>query len=122
MILIFTSGDKMVLRIAIPATSSSIDSNIAEHFGRAPFYIIVDIENFEIKKYDVLENTSANSHAPGEIPRMLASKKINILLCKRIGYRALSYFEQFGIHVIKTDLDGVKEALMKFIEELKTKK
>lgn len=110
----------MVLRIAIPATSSSIDSNIAEHFGRAPFYIIVDIENFEIKKYDVLENTSADSHAPGEIPRMLASKRVNILLCKRIGHRALSYFEQFGIHVIKTDLDGVKEALMKFIEKSKT--
>jgi predicted Fe-Mo cluster-binding NifX family protein len=45
------------MRIAISAESNNgLDSTIAQHFGRCPYFAFVDIEGNEIKGINILEN------------------------------------------------------------------
>jgi predicted Fe-Mo cluster-binding NifX family protein len=44
------------MRIAISATSPTLDAEVAPRFGRCEYFIIIDPETME---FEVLENTSA---------------------------------------------------------------
>ncbi len=54
------------------------------------------------------------SHAPGEIPNYLAQENVNILIIKGIDGRAISFFEQLGIQVIRGAFGTVNEILKQF--------
>lgn len=44
------------IKIAISSTGQDINNQIDLRFGRCPFYLIVDIENNEIKDTKAVEN------------------------------------------------------------------
>ena len=45
------------MRIAVSVeTKNELDSAIAQHFGRCPFFALVDMEGKEVKAVEVIEN------------------------------------------------------------------
>ncbi len=89
-----------MIKIALPADGADLTSNIFEHFGRAPYFLIITIENNEIKNVEAIPNPSINSHMPGEIPRLLISKGVSVLIVRGIGRRARYYLQQSNIEII----------------------
>ncbi len=70
---------------------------VSVHFGRCPSFTIVDFENGEIMKKEVIGNPG---HQPGSIPQFLHQKGVECIVCGGMGRRATSFFDEFGIKTI----------------------
>jgi len=89
-----------MVRIAIPSDSGDgLDSYLAEHFGRAPYYVLVDIEDGRIADVKV-EKNPAISHIPGVVPRYLKDRGVDVVIAMGMGPRAMDLFDRFGIKVV----------------------
>ena len=72
------------MKIAIPVDEKSLESNVCASFGRAPYFLIYDIDT---KESVFLENsaTASTGGAGVKAAQMIADKKANILLAPRLG-------------------------------------
>jgi len=95
------------MRIAI-ATDGNF---VSEHFGRCPFYTIVDIEEGNVIKKEVIENPG---HQPGFIPQFLHERKVECIICGGMGTRAKGFFDQFGIQTLVGISGSIDEVIEKF--------
>jgi len=87
--------------IAIPVLSDDgINSLISEHFGHAPYFAFILIENGQIKSVEIEENPH-QEHGPGVIPNYVKSHGANLIIVRGIGQRAVDFFEKLGIKVIR---------------------
>ena len=110
------------MKIAISSNGENIDDNIAETFGRCPYFIIVEIENNKIVKTEIIKNASANqtSGAGMSAAKLVAEKGVDAVIAKNIGPRALDILKQFNIDII-TEFGTAKESLQRFIDLGSTK-
>ena len=108
------------MKIAIPVLQNlGENSPISEHFGHAPFFAFVEKKESDDYTIDVITNP-LESHGPGDIPNYLAQQKVNMLVVQGIGGRAISFFNQLGIKVVRGTSGTVKEILEKIAKnELK---
>jgi len=105
------------MRIALPISDEDgLESNIFEHFGRAPYYLLVDIEDNEIEGTEIIQNFYKDTHGPGSIPSFLAKNGVNILICERVGIRAREFFDRYGIKVLTGFSGKVKDILDKYLK------
>ena len=104
------------MRIAISIeTNNELESVCAHHFGRCPFFAIVDLEGRDIKTIQVIENPFYGGHQPGQVPGFINKQKVNVMLSGGMGGRAIQFFQQFGIEAA-TGADGtVRQALEKYM-------
>ncbi len=87
--------------IAIPVLSNDgINSLISEHFGHAPYFAFILIENGQIKSVEIEENPH-QEHGPGVIPNYVKSHEADFIIVRGIGQRAVDFFEKLGIKVIR---------------------
>jgi predicted Fe-Mo cluster-binding NifX family protein len=113
------------MKIAISADQKTgLEANVSEHFGRCAFYVLVDVEDKEIKKTQTVENPFFDSHGgPGEVPAFINEQKANVIMAGGMGGRAFTFFEQFNIEAVTGATGTVKEAVDKYLAgELKGNK
>ena len=97
------------MRIAI----STEREYVSEHFGRCPHFTLVDIEDGETKRREVIPNPG---HSPGYIPQFLHQKGVECIVCGGMGARAVSYFEECGIETV-TGITGEVDEIIKKLEK-----
>ena len=85
------------------------NGTVAEHFGRCKGYKIFTFENGALCNKEYLANPG---HKPFFLPKFLAEKNVDVVLCKGIGPKALALFESLSIKVVY-GLDGRAEELAK---------
>ncbi len=85
-----------------------LEATMADHFGRAPLYTVVDTENNDVS---VLENIGEHFGGKNSAPVTLQNSKINVLICKGLGRKAINLFNELNIGVFITQRVQVKEAL-----------
>ncbi len=95
------------MRIAIATDGNSV----SEHFGRCPFYTIVDIEERNVIKKEVIENPG---HQPCFIPQFLHERKVECIICGGMGTRAKDFFDQLGIQTLVGISGSIDEVIEKF--------
>ena len=93
------------MKIAISTDSGKV----CAHFGRAPEFTFVTIENSEIIGKDVLPNPG---HTVGSIPKFLSEHGANYIIAGGMGSRAVEFFNQYNIEVI-TGIEGTIENVTK---------
>lgn len=98
------------MKIAIPTDSGKV----ATHFGRAPKYTIVKIENREISEKKKIENPG---HKPGYLPKFFNEKGIELMITSGIGKRAISLFDEFNIEIMSGVEGKVDEVIDRYIHE-----
>jgi predicted Fe-Mo cluster-binding NifX family protein len=100
------------MRIAISSTGKTINDEISEVFGRCPYFLIV--ENKKI--IEIIKNESVNQRGGAGISasKLMAEKKIDIVISNNVGPRALDVLEQFKIKIVLK-----KGTVEKAIEEIK---
>lgn len=97
------------MKICVPSTDDSgLCSRVHPHFGRCPYYALVDTETNEV---EVLPNTSEHMGGTGLPPELIARKGVHVILCSGLGPRAIQMFEQFGIEVFVGAGGTVKDAI-----------
>jgi len=109
------------MNIAIPSQDTSgLEGFVEEHFGRARYYTIIEVEKREIQRVRVVE-TPYTEHGPGDIPNWLKSLDVDVVLALGIGPKAISHFENLGIKVIRGVTGNIRDILRDFLKgELKT--
>lgn len=96
------------MKIAI----STDGDQVSPHFGRCPSFTIIEIENGEVVKKEIIENPG---HHPGFIPEFLHKIGVNCIVCGGMGPRAQQICSQIGI----TSIVGITGKIQDVIEEIK---
>jgi len=105
------------VKIAVSSTGKNLTDNISEVFARCPYFIIAEIENQEIKKFEAIKNESENQMGGAGISaaQLMAEKNIKAVIAKNVGPRALDVLNQFKIGIYAGD-GTIKEVLQEFID------
>jgi len=106
------------MRVVIPtSTPDGLLAKRGAHFGKAPFYVIVDIENGEIKEVNAVQNPGHSGGACGNAVMNIKNLGANALIVAGIGARPLMGFRQEGIRVFFDNVSpSVEEAIERFLK------
>ena len=100
------------MKVAVSSTGKKIESAVSNVFGRAPYFIIADVEEGRIKEWKAVENI--NTERLGNVGVMSAQKiaeeGAELLVSGNVGPRASQVLEQFNIKTVKKT-GVVKEVL-----------
>ncbi|WP_048147794.1 NifB/NifX family molybdenum-iron cluster-binding protein [Palaeococcus ferrophilus] len=106
------------MRIAVPAEDDrGLESRVSGHFGRARYFVFVDVENNEIKGAEVVE-VPFEEHGPGDLPNFVKEHGGEVVLAYGMGQRAIGFFNQLGIEVVTGAYGHVEDVVKAFIEQV----
>lgn len=104
------------MKIAVTVENNNgLESMVAEHFGRAPCFMLVDVENGEVTATQVVANPFAEAHQPGQVPGFIHEHKANVILSGGMGGRAIEFFGQLGIKAATGASGTVRQALENYL-------
>lgn len=95
--------------------NNGLDSVVSPHFGRCPFFVMVDVEDGEVKTAQAVSNPCYPHHQPGEVPRFIHSLEANVMLTGGMGRRAIAFFQQYGIEAATGASGTVRHALEQYL-------
>ena len=106
------------MKIAISSTGKDLESEVDARFGRCSYFLIVNIENNEIKDFKAIENTAKDQMGGAGISagEIIAKQKVDAIITINLGPRAFSVFEQFGIRIYRGE-GKIKEVVQKFLDK-----
>lgn len=103
--------------IAVSAeTNQGLESQVAHHFGRCPFFALVQVEENEIKSAKIIDNPFYAGHQPGQVPGFINEQGANVMLSGGMGGRAIQFFNQFGIEAATGATGTVGEAVRCYLD------
>lgn len=88
-----------------------MDEQVGEHFGRVPYYTIIDTETGTVNP---VSNTSEHAGGHGYPAEILGNMGIEVMICGGLGRRAIQMFEQMGIMVFVGARGTVRDAVESF--------
>jgi predicted Fe-Mo cluster-binding NifX family protein len=92
--------------------NQGLKGSLRAHFGRCPYYTIVDIEDNTASNVEVIDNPYFDSHVPGAVPQFIKEQNAQVMIAGGMGPRALEHFNQFGIEAITTGMQGNLEDIL----------
>jgi Mrp family chromosome partitioning ATPase/predicted Fe-Mo cluster-binding NifX family protein len=81
-----------IRKIAIPVA----EGKLTAHFGHAAQFVLMHLQDGEVKDKELL---TPPPHEPGVLPKWLGEMGVDVIIAGGMGQKALSLFEQNGIHV-----------------------
>ena len=101
------------MKIALATDDNGgLEAVLSHHFGRCPYYVLVDIDDNEIKEVNAVQNPFYESHGqPGEVPNFIKSLGAQVMIAGGMGPKAIGFFEQFGIQAITGGSGMVREVI-----------
>ena len=103
----------MNVRIVVPVSDEKgIDAHLSQHFGRAPFYAIIDLdEKGQVIGQGTIANTSEHFGGVGLPPDRILQLKPKALITYGLGPKALRVFQNAGVAVLRTEANIVREVV-----------
>jgi predicted Fe-Mo cluster-binding NifX family protein len=99
-------------RIVIPAEDGGgLNARLSRHFGRAPYFIVVDLENGEISSIQTVPNESEHFGGFGLPVDRILQLKPNAVITYGMGPKALGIFQEAGVAVLMANADTVREVV-----------
>ena len=109
----------MTKRIMIPVEDESgLEAKLAHHFGRAPYFAIVEIDETQ-EAPTVKTEPNRSEHmggAPGHSHESFLALKPNVVVAYSMGPGALTTFQSAGVTVLEATADTVKGNIESFKE------
>jgi predicted Fe-Mo cluster-binding NifX family protein len=104
------------MRIAVSVDDSNgLDGVVSPHFGRCPYYVLVDLDGQEVSKVSAVQNPCFGQHRPGEVPSFIQSQGADVMLAGGMGRRAIGFFQQYGIQAATGATGTVRYALEQYL-------
>ena len=103
----------MNARIVVPVSDDrGIDAQLSQHFGRAPFFAIIDLdEEGHVIGQGTIANTSEHFGGVGRPPDRILQLKPKALITYGLGPKALRVFQNAGVAVLRTEANTVREVV-----------
>lgn len=104
------------MKIAVTAEENrGLSSSVAQHFGHAPVFVFVDVDDGKIIAANGVENPFAEAHSPGQIPGFVHEQGAEVILSGGMGGRAVEFFHQLGITAATGAAGTVKQAVETYL-------
>jgi predicted Fe-Mo cluster-binding NifX family protein len=105
------------MRIAVSAENNlGKDSQVAHHFGRCPYFALVEVNEKEILSISLIDNPFFESHQPGQVPGFIKEQNAQVMLSGGMGRRAIQFFSDFGIEAATGATGTVFEAVSAYLD------
>ena len=103
----------MNTRLVVPVSENKgIDAFLSQHFGRAPFFAVVDLDEAgNVVGQDTVANTSEHFGGVGLPPDRIIQLKPKALVTYGLGSKALRMFQDAGVAVLRTEAKNVREVV-----------
>jgi predicted Fe-Mo cluster-binding NifX family protein len=100
-------------RVIVPVSDKNgLDARVAEHFGRAPFYAVVTLDDERnVQSVETVENEGEHFGGQGHMHDHLCRLEPNAILTYGMGPRGLCGFQDAGVAVLKANADIVKDVI-----------
>ena len=100
------------MRIAISTDNNEgLESRVAQHFGRCPYFALVDVEGQEIQSILIVKNPHFSGHQVGQVPTFIHDQNADVMLSGGMGGRAIQFFQQFDIDTATGASGSVQDTL-----------
>ena len=111
------------MKVVVSSTGDKLDAMIDPRFGRCAYFMVVNVENNEIKDFEAIKNlgVTATGGAGIQAANIIANKGAEALISGNIGPNAFNVLSGTGIKIM-TGVGGisVKEAVERYLKgELK---
>ena len=104
------------MRIAVSADNKNgLESVVSPHFGRCPYFVLVDLEGQEVKELREVDNPYFGNHRPGQVPALINSLGADIMLTGGMGGRAIMFFQEFGIEGVTGAYGTVHQSVERYL-------
>jgi len=106
----------MTKRIVIPVEDKSgLDGHVAQHFGRAPYFAVVDLdEKGQALNVKTEPNTGEHMGGAGHPHENLLALKPDVIIAFGMGPGGLHSFQNAGVIILKAIDATVKETINSF--------
>lgn len=103
----------MMEKVVVPTVDDEgLGAVLSEHFGRAPYFAVVDIEETgKVSKVDFIPNTSEHFGGSGLPPDRIIALNPNALITYGMGPRAIERFQEAGVAVLRAGTSKLGEVL-----------
>ena len=100
------------MKIGVISEGDSLESYVAEDFGHAPFFLIVDMDTLD---YQVVVNEHADSMGAGmKVADAIVGLGVGAVITGGIGSHGLDILTKAGIHVAYDEEGTVEECVRDF--------
>ena len=100
------------MMIGVISEGDTLGSYVAEDFGHAPFFLIVDADTLD---YRVVANEYADSEGAGmKVADAIAGLGVDAVITGGIGSHGLNILEKAGIHVAYDEEGTAEECIRDF--------
>jgi predicted Fe-Mo cluster-binding NifX family protein len=100
-------------RIIVPAANQGgLNAHLAEHFGRAPYFAVVDLnDNGEIANVKTVANVPHSTGRMGQPHDVVLELQPNAIIAYGMGRRGIFSFQNAGVAVLRANANTVKEVI-----------
>jgi len=104
------------MKVAVTAKGTLLDSDVDPRFGRAPYILIVDTDNWALEVLDNIDNVNAFKGAGIQAATMVSDKGATVLMTGYCGPKAFETLEAAGVKVVSDITGKVRDAVKAFKE------
>ncbi|GAB4490187.1 MAG: NifB/NifX family molybdenum-iron cluster-binding protein [Thermodesulfovibrionales bacterium] len=98
------------MKVCFPVQAdAALESRIYNHFGSAPFFVVVDTETSETTT--VRNQDQHHAHGACNPVRALGEQEVDAVIVGGIGGGALNRLNQLGVRVYQAGEGGIREQL-----------
>jgi len=109
-------GEKMV-RLVIPTEDGNgLDARLSQHFGRAPYFVVVEIQGDKVASVQAVPNQSEHFGGYGLPPDLILQLRPDAVITFGMGPRAISRFQEAGVAVYRAQSETVKEVVEAYLQ------
>ena len=107
----------MQSRIIVPAASQDgLNAYLAEHFGRAPYFAVVDLNDGEIVSVKTVSNVEHHTGRMGQPHDVVLDLKPNAIIAYGMGRRGILSFQSAGVAVLRANSNTVNDVIAAYKE------
>ncbi len=105
------------MKIVIPSDGETLDSQASQFFGRCKYFIVLNVEDGEIKKWEAFANPALEQAGGAGImaAQFAAEHEAGAVISSALGPKAGSALRSLGIKTFKGISGTVQENISKFI-------
>jgi predicted Fe-Mo cluster-binding NifX family protein len=106
-------------RIIVPAANQEgLNANVAEHFGRAPYFAVVDLnDNGDVGNVKTVPNRGEHAGGMGYTHDHILEMRPNAIIVYGMGPRGLNTFQNAGVAVLRANANTIGEVIAAYKDD-----
>lgn len=106
-------------RIVVPTIGQEgLNANLAEHFGRAPYFTAVDLnDKGAVTNVETVPNVGEHAGGMGHAHNHILELQPNAIIVYGMGPRGLNTFQNAGIAVLRANANTVNEVVASYKDD-----